>query len=325
MIDHVQADVDISMPFRGSDAVRAGTLTWGALSGPRFRRLDADTYVAASVADDGLLRIRAAAVRAGPSAVVTGWSACRVFGLDVERETRPVEISVPDRRVRSAGPTVVRRQRFAGDEVTRCAGLPVTTPVRTAFDLATRAGSVPPLVDCGFDPLTDAVVAADALGRLGAFTSADLVDFARGHRGVRGVRRVPVVASLFDPRSDSPPETRTRVKLVLAGLPRPAVRLELRDAIGHLVYELDLAWPEYRVAVEYDGRDHTRGDRRWRDVDRLDALRREDWLIITVTAHQLARPTWVTDRAGEALLDRGWVPSSESEWARIMIHRRFRS
>lgn len=312
---------DAEMPFRGSDAVRAGQATWGVLNGPGFRRVGVDTYVA-SPATGPLLDIRAATTRAGPSAVVTGWSACRVLGLDVARGPKPVELSVPDRRLRDADGTAVGRQRFADDEVITRAEMRVTTPLRTAFDLATRSGPLlPAIIDRGFDPLTDAVVAADALARQGGFTAADLTAFAGRHRGARGTRRVATVAALLDPRADSPPETRTRVKIVLAGLPRPVVRLELRDEIGQLIHELDLAWPRYRVAVEYDGRDHARDDRRWRDVDRLDALRRDRWEIITVTSRQLARPLWVPRRVGEALMERGWVPDPDTEWASIMVNR----
>lgn len=317
---------DPMTPFRGSEAVRGGDVTWGLLAGPGFVRLDHDTYVAAACGDP-LLDIRAAAVRAGPTAVVTGWSACRVLGLDVSPPgRRPVELATPDRRLSPRPGILARRRRFAADELTEHAGLIVTTPLRTAFDLACRQDRGFVTADPVVDPLAHAVAAADALARWGGFTAVDLTGLAARHRGERGVRRVPTVAALLDPRADSPPESRLRVRIVLAGLPRPTVRLEVRDADGFFRYELDLAWRRFKVAVEYDGKDHARDDRRWRDVDRHDVLRRDGWRVIVVTARQAARPRWVEDRAREALLERGWSPDPAlvSQWQHIMVDPRRR-
>ena len=217
----------------------------------------------------------------------------------------------------------MRRNRLPEKDITVRYGIRTTTPLRTAFDLATRWG---PLPENSIEPLLDAVAAVDALARTGRFGAAELVGFARDHRGARGVRNVADVAALLDPRADSPQESRMRVKVVLAGLPRPVVRLELRDRFGCRIYELDLGWPDYRVGGEYDGRDHTRYDRRWRDVDRHDHLRRWGWRMVTVTSKQLARPLWVPQRFAEALSERGWTPSPDAgaEWAHIMINPLFR-
>lgn len=300
-------DLDTARPFRGSEAVAAGQVTKGLLRGREFRRVEADTYVGARVADSPLLRVRAALVRGGPTAVATGWSACVVHGLDVASRPVPLEIAAPDRRLRPGPGLTVRRARVPEEEVTEVDGTRATTMLRTALDLAARSGPAWSAVDRVVDPLTDAVVAADALACRGGFTADDLRSAAACHGGCRRVRRVERVAALLDPRPDSPPESRARVALVLAGLPRPRVRHPVRDAHG-VGRELDLAWPEFRVAVEYDGRDHALSDRRGRDIDRLDALRRAGWVVIVVTAVQVARPRWLADRVREELLARGWVP-----------------
>jgi very-short-patch-repair endonuclease len=64
-------------------------------------------------------------------------------------------------------------------------------------------------------------------------------------------------------------ETRLRLLLVLAGLPPPAVQYELHDAFGLVIARFDLAYPEARLAIEYDGLGHARraftNDDRWRD------------------------------------------------------------
>lgn len=310
--------MDTDLPFRGSEAVRSGELTRGALRGPGFRRVGHDVYLGAAVPDSPLLAVRAALVGAGPGAVATGWSACLAFGLDVARDARPVEITVGARRVRMGGGVLVRQQVLAAEEVMEVDGVRVTTELRTAYDLARRSGPVSSAVDRVLDPLSDAVVAADALARSGGFSGADLAGFAAVRPGRHEVRRVAVVAALLDPLAESPPETRARLKVVLAGLPRPVAQYEVRDAFGTFVARTDLAWPEFRVAVEYDGRDHAQSDRRGRDLDRLDALRRAGWVVIVLTARQLARPRWLPDRVFEELQARGWHPSGDNEWAHLL-------
>lgn len=293
--------MDDGRPFRGSDAVRAGRVTWGRLSGPGFRRVGADTYVAADVPDEARTRVLAAAVRGGPSTVVTGWSACVLLGIDVvPRPEPPVEIAVHGRQLRPEPGLVARRQLFDGADVVEEDGVRVTTPLRTAFDLATRTG------------LVDAVVAADGLGRRGGFTGHDLAALADRRPGLRGVRRVRRVAELMDPRSESPMETRTRLVVVLGGLPVPELQHEVFDEYG-FVARLDAAWPEFRVALEYDGRDHALDDQRGRDLDRREALRRLGWEVIVVTGRQVyRRPDGIVARVREALTARGWQPGAPS-------------
>lgn len=291
--------MDDGRPFRGSDAVRAGRVTWGVLNGPGFRRVGPDTYVSAAAPDGIRTRVLAAAVRGGPSTVLTGWSACVLMELEVLPRPEPaVEIAVHDRHLRSEPGLVVRRQSFGDGDLVRADGVRLTTPLRTAFDLATRSG------------LVEAVVAADALGRRGGFTGRDLEEMARRHPGARGVRRALRVAALMDPGSESPMETRTRLVVVLGGLPAPELQHEVFDE-QRFVGRLDMAWVAFKVALEYDGRDHAVDDRRGRDLDRRDDLRREGWEVIVVTARQvLRRPQWVVARLREALLARGWTPSA---------------
>lgn len=184
--------LDTSRPFRGSHAVRAGELTWGLLTGAGFRRLEFDTYVAADVPDTPLLAVRAALVRGGPHAVATGWSACVVLGLDVAPpRPKPLEIATPDRQLRPGPGLVTSRRAFAPDDVVVEHGYRTTSALRTAYDLATRSGRAATALDRVVGPLADAVVAADALARLGGFGADDLLTVpgprprARGQAGLQ--------------------------------------------------------------------------------------------------------------------------------------------
>ena len=79
-------------------------------------------------------------------------------------------------------------------------------------------------------------------------------------------------------------ETRLRLVIVDGGLPRPVAQFEVRDAAGRLIGRVDLAYPEWRIAIEYDG-DHHRGRVAYRDDQRrANALRVAGWTVLRFTA-----------------------------------------
>lgn len=278
---------DITRPFRGSEAVAAGRLTRGALRGARFRRLGADTYVSANVPDDPRLSVRAAWVRAGADAVVIGWSAALWWECDVlPSPPPPVEPAVPDRRLRSAPGLRVCRARVRDEDIAVEDGVRVTTPLRTAYDLAARSD-----LDTG-------IVAADGLAHLEKFSAADLLALAAVLGPRRGCRQIADVARLMDPKAESPQETRVRLRLLRAGLPHPVTQYEVWSGPRH-VARVDFAWPEHKLALEYDGWDHTKEDRRGIDIDRIDELRRLGWTVLVVTNRQYRRPGWIETRVRE--------------------------
>jgi very-short-patch-repair endonuclease len=105
-------------------------------------------------------------------------------------------------------------------------------------------------------------------------------------------------------------ETRLRMLLVLAGLPEPQVNLRLRDEHGTVFLRLDLAYPEVRVAVEYDGRQHAERAEQWqRDLDRREDLDADRWRLIVVTSKGIYRePERTLQRVWSALAERGYRP-----------------
>ncbi len=280
---------DITRPFRGSEAVAAGRLTRGALRGPRFRKLAADTYVSAGVPDDPRLAVHAAWVRAGAGAVLVGWSACLWWDCDVlPWPPPPVELAAPDRRLRAAPGVRVCRSRVRDEDVVVEDGVRVTSMLRTAYDLVARSD-----LDTG-------VVAADGLAHLGKFSAADLLALAEVLGPRRGCRRIGEVAALMDPKAESPQETRVRLRLLRAGLPHPVTQYEVYDG-PRSVARVDFAWPEHKLALEYDGWDHTLDDRRGIDIDRIDELRRLGWTVVVVTNRQYRRHGWIEARVREEL------------------------
>jgi very-short-patch-repair endonuclease len=277
--------MNLDGPFQGSAAVAAGLLTRDRLYGPRFRRLFPDVYVPAGVEPDLLLRSRAAAAYVGGRGVLVGYSAAELLGASCAPADAPAEVTAPEGS-RSPPGLVVHRFRPAGDEVTRCGGLAVTTALRTAYDLGRRPDR------------TEAVVAVDALAR-GRFTLDALREVAAAHRGERGLVRLRAAVALADPRSGSPMETRIRVAVHRYRLPPPQVQVPIGP------FQLDLAYPQVRLAIEYDGRDHRTAERALRDLRREAYLTRHGWDVLRLDARTVFTPHAVAIRVHRELVARG--------------------
>jgi hypothetical protein len=234
------------------------------LRGPHFLRLFPDIYVRVEPKPpDHLTSSRAAFVlverRGG---VLGGYSAATLLGADCAPKGAPAEVIVPGDQ-RSHHGLLVRRGQVIGRDLWTAQGCLVTSPERTAWDLARRLD------------LVEAVVAVDALALVHVdgvrpFAPGDLLRRRQAEPGARGCRRLDRVVALAGPGAMSPMETRLRLLLVLAGLPAPIVQYKLRDEYDVVIAKFDLAYPDAMLAIEYDGLDHARreftNDDRWRDV-----------------------------------------------------------
>jgi Protein of unknown function (DUF559) len=105
-------------------------------------------------------------------------------------------------------------------------------------------------------PLVEAVVQVDVALHRRLVRIEELKRWADTHAGYRGIGQLKRVLDLAEPASESPMETRLRMLLVLAGLPRPSVQVSLYDEAGVFVARPDLCYPERRLALEYDGGIH---------------------------------------------------------------------
>jgi very-short-patch-repair endonuclease len=97
-------------------------------------------------------------------------------------------------------------------------------------------------------------------------------------------------------------ETRLRMVLVLGGLPRPQAQWPVQDELARTAVWLDLAYPDARVGVEYDGAVHTRPETVLRDISRHTALLDQGWQVFRYTKHDVRdRPGLIVAQAGRAL------------------------
>jgi hypothetical protein len=183
--------IDLRQPFRGTDAVASGLVTPKALRGPRFRRLFTGIYVRADVEVTFEMRSRAAYLLLDGSGVLGGFSAAELLGASCGPPDAPAEVVVAFGGVRSRPGLLVRRDELAPDEITHVAGWAVTSPLRTAYDLARRL------------PMVEAVVALDALAFGQKIVPADVLLLARRHMGSRGSAQLPEVIALSNELAES--------------------------------------------------------------------------------------------------------------------------
>jgi hypothetical protein len=117
-----------------------------------------------------------------------------------------------------------------------------------------------------------------------------------GHHGIRGLRSARVVAAMADPRAESPPESVLRVRIVLAGPPRPVPQLEIFDPAGNFVARPDLAWEEFLLAGEYDGAYHDEKPQVRLDRKRDVAGHKVSWRLLHFDSSDLRDvPTLIRD------------------------------
>ncbi len=279
-------------PFRGTEALAAGRLTRARLYGPRYRRLYPDVYLPAGSEPDLATLSRAAFLLvADRGGVLAGYSAAILLGADCAPPGAPAEVLV-SMNARPHPGLRIHRGRVGGADLAMVDGIRVTSPARTAWDLARRL------------PVVDAVVALDALARVGGFAPADLLARASAEPRCRGVRRLVEVVAQADPRAESPPETRLRLLLRGGGLPVPEVQYQVRDEYGFVLARVDLAYPAIRLAIEYDGAGHLDPRRTLRDRRRDLELADLGWDTMRLGADDLDTPPETVRRVSRRLEQR---------------------
>ncbi len=87
---------------------------------------------------------------------------------------------------------------------------------------------------------------------------------------------------------DSPPESRLRLLVVLAGLPEPTVNHILRDPVtGEWVRRFELAYRDLLLAIEYQGRWHRQSEEVWSsDIRASGGHRQPDLAVVEVISDE---------------------------------------
>jgi len=222
-------------------------------------------------------RWMAAVLACGAGAVLSHRSAARLWGL-MPPASEWVDVTASSRRVRRDG-IVTHYGEIADDEWQRVDEIPVTSPFRTVFDLA----SVLKLRE-----LERVWHEAEVRELRDRVSLPMLLERYPGRRGARNVR-----ALLEDPepvgftRNDF--EEAFRLLIADHGIhPRPRMNADL--ALRGRIFQIDALWEEERVTVELDSRSvHGTKKRFESDRQRDRILVAEGYRTVHVTWRQLQK------------------------------------
>lgn len=265
------------------DVARAAGISRRELAGPLWRRTSRGRYIWSSrPAGAADVRIHAAAALLPPDGAVGGWAAAwlqRVSALDGAAPwgaPYDVLLCVPPPRKLLRRPGVeVLRAPLLPEDIRTVAGIPVTEPRRTCFDLIRRG------------LLEDAVVAVDAMLATGTVSLEEMRAYVAARPRWDGVPQARQALDLADARAESAMETRFRLLWTSDGLPRPRCNVPLYDLQGDFLGRSDLLDDEAAVLGEFDGEHHA--DRRQRSLDarREELLERHGLIVVKATTHDL--------------------------------------
>lgn len=223
-----------------------------------------------------------AAVRWADPAVASHQTAAEMWRLDGIPADATIHIAATTRR-RTEGVVVHRAAALDGFNTAVVRNVPVTSPTRTLFDLAS-------VVDESSLQLATEDALRRGLTSTARLTWAVSAQGGQGHPGTRVFRKV--LSSLEGRRAtDSPLEARFLQQIRAAGLPLPVPQYEIRSN-GKFVARVDFAYPDRRIAIEIDGyRWHSGGEAWARDHARYRQLTLLGWTPVPITHDDIAGRT----------------------------------
>ncbi|MEH3138937.1 MAG: hypothetical protein PGN37_01905 [Mycobacterium kyogaense] len=218
--------------LRGSEALSAGVLTRGVLRS-RYRRLFPDVYMTANAAPTLLDRIHAASIWSRGQGVIAGRAAAALHGARWIDDDVPIEMI--RRFPRPPRGIIVRNESIEPDEICSVDGIPVTTPQRTAFDLARH------------NPRVEAVKCLDDLARATGIGIGEVQALADRYPRARRLEFARGTVDLMDGGAQT--RNATRVRLILRKrwpmVPRTGVRVGSAAWGG-----VDLAYDDLKIGID---------------------------------------------------------------------------
>jgi hypothetical protein len=257
-------------PFVGGEAIRVGALTRGQLRW-NHTAIHPGVYLPNGTERTLLANAGAAWLWTSRRGIIAGRAAAALHGARWVDDSTPIEVIAEHTRPRAG--VVVREERIAADEIVELAGLPVTSPARTALDLGrhlTRYAAVANL---------DALAAATGL------SAVDVLPLVGRYRGSRGIRLARTALALMDAGAQSPKESWLRLVLIDDGLPAPRTQIRVTD--GRREAFIDMGYDEPMVGLDYEGGHHSSDRGQYvHDIGRAELVERQGWMDLrVVTEH----------------------------------------
>lgn len=254
-------------------------------------------YLSSAVEPDLTVRCHAWAKVLPADAAFGFLTAARLYGVSDSASTTVHSVMRP-RRVLPQRPGLrIHVRRLQAEDVVEHDGIRVTSGAQTFLDLAAVL------------PAPDLFVLGDRLMRAGRLRHDDLARRLGRADRVRGVVRARRWAPHLTGGAASPRESLMRHWLLDSDLPEPAVQVPVLDSRGRVVAHGDLGYPEWKVLIEYEGRQHAEIGQFGRDVDRYSLMAADGWLVLRFAAHHGRHA--VVERTRRALVNRGWRPGAD--------------
>lgn len=197
-----------------------------------------------------LARIRAVAGTRRSPIVLSHWSAAALHGLPVMGTwPQAVHAAVPPASGgRSRGAVVKHAVRLSDEDITTVDGLLVTSPARTAIDLATVGSFVDGVL------AVDRVLHVNRRDRSSApmATKAELMEVWKRAQPFKGHKRSLKVIDFGVTAAGSALESVSRVNMMVIGCPKPLLQTSYSDYQG-FIGDVDFDWPDFGVVGEADG------------------------------------------------------------------------
>jgi hypothetical protein len=262
-----------------AQAVEAGLsdaqIRWRARSG-RWLRLRPGVFAIAGTPRTWEQRVLAMVLACGDGAVASHATAAALHGFPNAEHDRLEVTLAPGRQVRALGFIVHRPNRLLAHDLTVLGGIPVTSYARTLIDCtgSLSLGQLAQALDAG---LVSRSVTLSSIER-----SLLWLEAGPG-------RRPSPLRTLLDERgagaklAESRPEMRLARLITQAGLPPPVQQHWVRFEADR--FRLDFAYPDHKVAIEYDGWDAHRSRTSF-DADRRRdrILQLAGWTVLRITS-----------------------------------------
>ncbi|MFQ2875762.1 hypothetical protein [Mycobacterium sp. TY814] len=231
----------------------------------RIRRVWHGVYAARE--SNLLERLSALDIFAGRRVVVCMGTAARLYGFDTENTTA-IHVLDPGIRMRPTVGLMVHQR--VGARLQRVSDRLATAPAWTAVEVARQLRR------------PRALATLDAALRSRQCSRIDLECAVAEQKGRRGIVAVRGLLPFADARAESSMESEARLVMIDFGLPPPELQYEIRGLDGDL-FRVDFAWPELRLAAEYESIDwHAGRTAMLRDKAKWAQLQEVGWTIIPI-------------------------------------------
>jgi hypothetical protein len=252
-------------------------------------------YGVYAAADPDLIgRLAALDLFMGQRVVACMGTAAALHGFDLEN-TCAIHALDPGVRMRPTVGLMVHQR--TGAPLQRVSGRLATAPAWTAVEVARQLRR------------PRALAALDAALHSLACTRAELESAVREQKGRRGIVQVRELVQYADGRAESGMESEARLVMIDFGLPWPELQYEIHGRHGEL-WRVDFAWPEQRVAAEYESIDwHVGKAEMLSDKKRFAGVQELAWTVIPIVVDDVRRqPRRLADRINYHL-SRAQIPS----------------